>query len=125
MNQLVSTTDESGVRGAAAPIDQTNEFELAHNPLNDDFDIFDAMGGGLTPPAAAFCFNKVKRAMQGIGGITRLLIASGAADENDQLNGYLTGSLLTAANTLAEYAETDIEELAEWASKRAAEANHD
>lgn len=112
MNQSVSTPNEPSQFAARTG-----------NPLNDTFDIFADGGDGLTPQAAARCLNKVKRAMSGVAGITRILIANSAADKRDQLGDYLAGTLLTAANTLAEYVEVDLDELADWAN-RAAEASH-
>jgi hypothetical protein len=95
------------------------EVKDEQNPLNRKFDRVSA--AGLTPDAAAHTLNRLHRALQGISAITNLLIANGVMEDccEPALNGFLAGGLLVAANALSDYAETDVEDLAEWAEKRA------
>jgi len=103
----------------------------SHEPacmLNMTFDRIE-VGVALNPDAARRSLNKLHRALQGISGITQILIANNVADGccEPALNGFLTASLVAAANSLSEFAVDEIEDLTDRAEKRAQdqEGGHD
>jgi hypothetical protein len=87
---------------------------FSENPLNGKFDTI-----RISPQIseiAAKHLNQLSSALQGIKSITQILIADGVEGDNCgmPLEPYLAGGLLVAANMLAEFAASDIEELSSW-----------
>jgi len=108
-----------------APHEEVNPHEPACM-LNMTFDRIE-VGVALGPDAARRSLNKLHRALQGISGITQILIANNVADGccEPALNGYLTASLVAAANSLSEFAVDEIEGLADRAKRDARDQETD
>jgi hypothetical protein len=106
--------ENEGVHIMASINEAQSEPSVPENPLNGKFDTV-----RISPQIseiAARHLNRLSRALQGIDSITQILIADGVENDNCglPLEPYLAGGLLIAANTLAEFAASGIEELSSW-----------